>query len=310
MKKTAKFLTAAGAAAVTAAAVAVRTVSEYAINPRSAVFKKNNSDMDSGCDGVAAETVRLKSCDGTVLVGHLVRAAHPERTVIAFHGWRSSWQHDFNAQLSVLDGLSCNVLYVDQRAQGASGGKYMGFGALERFDCLEWLKLVEAQNTQGLPVYLMGVSMGATTVMLASELIGSGRVNGIVADCGFTSAGDIWRYSISQKAKHGAGLMYKISDSRCRHLAGYGGDTRSASESLKNTDIPFLFFHGSEDRFVPTEMGYEVFESCASEKKLVITDGARHARSCSVDPERYTQELKMFFEKYDKSEKTEEEEVQ
>ena len=132
-------------------------------------------------------------------------------------------------------------------------------------------------------------------VMLASELIGSGRVRGIIADCGFTSAGDIWRYAIQQKARRGSRSFYRLSDLRCIRKAGYRGDTRSTVQALKNTDIPLLFFHGSEDKFVPTYMSRISYESCASKKRLVIVDGAKHNGSCRTDPIRYRRELENFF---------------
>ena len=306
MKKATKILAAAGAAAVTAAAVTVKTVSDYAINSRSRMFRDRHAGEAPLPQSARTERVTIKNTDGIALTGHILRVQKPERIILAVHGWRSSWQHDFRDQCGMLEELGCEVLYIDQQAHGQSDGKYIGFGVKERFDCLEWLKYLEAHNERRLPIYLFGVSMGATTVMLASELIGSGRVCGIIADCGFTSAGDIWRYAINQKSKYGSDSFYRLSDIRCMRRAGYRGDTRSTVQALGNTDIPLLFIHGGEDRFVPTEMSRINFENCASEKRLVIVEGAKHARSCRVAPQLYRTELMNFFAKYDKIPETEE----
>lgn len=295
MNKTAKILAAVGAAAASAAALTVSTVSDYAINARSKMFADRHAGEAPLPQSRRAVPVTIQNSDGLKLTGHYLPAENPKRTVIAVHGWRSSWQHDFRSQCGILESLDCNVLFIDQRAHGSSEGKYIGFGITERFDCLEWLNFTEAHNKENLPIYLFGISMGATTVMLASELIGPGRVSGIIADCGFTSAGDIWRYAINQKARHGSSGFYRLSDLRCIRKAGYRGDTRSTVQALKNTDIPLLFFHGSEDKFVPACMSRTSYESCASRKRLVIVDGAKHNGSCRADPPRYRQELENFF---------------
>lgn len=295
MNKTAKILAAVGAAAASAAALTVSTVSDYAINARSKMFPDRHAGETPLPQSERTKQVTIQNSDGLKLTGHFLRANNPKRVVIAVHGWRSSWQHDFHSQCEILELLNCDILFIDQRAHGRSEGKYIGFGITERFDCLEWLDFIETHNQKNLPVYLFGISMGATTVMLASELIGSGRVRGIIADCGFTSAGDIWRYAIQQKARRGSRSFYCLSDLRCIRKAGYRGDTRSTVQALKNTDIPLLFFHGSEDKFVPTYMSRISYESCASKKRLVIVDGAKHNGSCRTDPIRYRRELENFF---------------
>ncbi len=305
MKIITKILTAAGAAAVTAAAVTVHTVSDYAINSRSRLFKDRHAGEKPLPQSLSAQKVTIKNTEGITLTGHLLKVQHPKRIVIAVHGWRSSWQHDFREQCPMLEQLHCDVLYIDQQAHGLSEGKYIGFGVNERFDCLKWLEFIESQNTKRLPIYLFGVSMGATTVMLASELIGHGRVNGIIADCGFTSAGDIWRYAIAMKSKYGNKSFYRMSDRICLRKAGYRGDTRSTLQALKNTDIPFLFFHGDDDSFVPAQMSKQNYNSCVSPKRLVIVPHAKHARSCLTDPQLYKTEVLHFFDQYDNSYKTE-----
>ena len=292
MKTLTKATLAAGTAAVTAAAVAVDAITRNAIDAK---VRRHYEKMTLPDVARRTERVEIKSADGLTLVGHLLRVNRAKRFVIAVHGWRSSWQHDFNAQAALLEKLKCSVLYVDQRAHGGSGGRYICFGVKERFDVLRWLCYAEKHTS--LPIYLMGVSMGATSVMLASELISPGRVRGIIADCGFTSAGDIWRYMIQKRTRVGARAIYRAVDARCMMLAGFRGDTRSTVDALKNTEIPFLFIHGGDDRFVPTEMSKTNYAACQSDKRLFIVPGAKHGRSCLIDPEGYERELEEFFGK-------------
>lgn len=64
----------------------------------------------------------------------------------------------------------CSVLYAEQRGQGNSGGDFIGFGQIERYDCLDWIHWVSERCGTELPIYLCGVSMGATTVLMAAGL--------------------------------------------------------------------------------------------------------------------------------------------
>ena len=108
------------------------------------------------------ETVLLENREGLTLVGHLRECEKAKRLVIAFHGWRSAWYRDFGLLADFLSREQCSVLYVEQRAQNESEGDYIGFGLTERYDCVDWANWA-AERFPGLPVYLMGVSLGGAT---------------------------------------------------------------------------------------------------------------------------------------------------
>lgn len=98
--------------------------------------------MESASESLAVqpnETVEIIAHDGEKLVGHYFPCEKPERVIIAFHGWRSSWHRDFGMISDFWYKNNCSVLYVEQRGQNNSSGEYMGFGLTERFDCLDWL---------------------------------------------------------------------------------------------------------------------------------------------------------------------------
>ena len=78
----------------------------------------------------------------------------------------------------------CNVLYAEQRGQNNSGGQYMTFGLIERFDCLDWVNFINATDLGALPIYLGGISMGAATVLLAAGEELPENVVCVMADCG------------------------------------------------------------------------------------------------------------------------------
>ncbi len=244
------------------------------------------------------KTVNIQSEDGLNLVGHLYIPENPERIIIAMHGWRSSWSQDFGGIADFWFQNGCAVLFAEQRGQGDSEGEYMGFGMLERHDCLLWVNWVN-EHIKRLPIYLAGVSMGATTVLMTAGAELPGRVKGIMADCGFTSPEAIWKHVAESNLHIPYGLYSAIANEICRKKINIKSNDYSSVEALKNAKIPILFIHGTDDTFVPVEMTYENYKACASEKRLLIVPGAEHGMSYLIDKKGYEQTVQSFWSEFD-----------
>ena len=253
--------------------------------PNAEDFFRTLEQMGEKLKHTPCETVEICACDGEKMVGHLCRCEDAERVIVAMHGWRSSWWRDFGIISQFWQENRCTVLYAEQRGQNNSGGDHMGFGLLERFDCLEWAKWVS--DRFDLPVYLAGVSMGATTVLMASGLELPGSVRGIIADCGFTSPEDIWRHV----TRHNLHLPYSVrsaaANSICRRKIQMGANEYSTLAALEKNRVPVLFIHGADDHFVPVEMTYENYKACTAPKRLLVVPGADHGMSYLLEPEGY-----------------------
>ncbi len=245
------------------------------------------------------EAVCIVSYDGLRLVGHWIACKKPKRAIVAMHGWRSCWTRDFCGLADFWQSAGCSVLYAEQRGQGESGGKYMSFGINERFDTLSWVKWVNEKTGNTLPVYLCGISMGATAVLMSAGLSLPENVKGIVADCGFTSPDAIWRHVVKNNLHLPYALYSPVANSLCKKRIHAGAQDFSAVDAMKRCAVPVLFIHGSNDRFVPIEMTYENYLACAACKELVVIPGAGHAMSYFTDPEKYKKAMCDFWEHQD-----------
>lgn len=252
--------------------------------------------------GTEMEDVEVNAEDGTKLVGHWYPCSCARRTVIAMHGWRSSWARDFGPVADFLHDSGCNILFAEQRGQNNSGGDYMGFGLMERYDCLRWIRWVNETKGADLPIYLCGVSMGASTVLMATGLSLAENVKGVIADCGYTSAHDIWKHVAKNNLNLSYGVIGGVVDDLCRKKIQMGTRDYSTTEALEKTSVPVLFVHGTDDTFVPVDMTYENYRACASPKTLFIVPGAGHGRSYFVDKKGYETMVTQFFESYDRDE--------
>ena len=141
-------------------------------------------------DAHEQETLTITSFDGLKLYGLYLPTPNARATILCFHGYRTVGLQDFAPMPAFYHSLGLNVLIVDQRACGKSEGKYTTFGILERYDVLAWAQYLE-RRLDDMPLLLDGLSMGASSVMLAADLPLPKSVHGIVADCGFTSPWEI-----------------------------------------------------------------------------------------------------------------------
>ena len=246
------------------------------------------------------EKVEIMAHDGIMLTGHYHHCENPKRILIAMHGWRSSWSRDFGGIADFWHNNHCELLYVEQRGQNASEGEYMGFGVIERYDCKKWVEYVNERTEGELPIYLVGVSMGAATVLMASSLELPTSVHGIMADCGFTSPKAIWKHVVQNNMHIPYGLVASRIDRSYKKIASEES-SYSCEQALKECRIPVMFVHGSDDTFVPVEMTYANYKACASEKDLLIIPGAEHGMSYFVDPKKYEKKIKEFWKKYDEA---------
>ncbi len=245
------------------------------------------------------QTVSIIADDGVELVGHWYPCESAKRVIVAMHGWRSSWARDFGTIADEWHEDGCSILFVEQRGQGDSGGEYMGFGMMERHDCLAWVRFVNEYLIDTLPIYLAGVSMGATSVMMASELDLPPNVHGVIADCGFTSPYAIWKHVVENNLRLYYGFFGRLADDLCKKHIHMSPRDVSAADALSHTTLPVLFIHGTDDHFVPVTMTYENYKACASEKRLLVVPGADHGMSHFTDPTAYRETVKAFWADYD-----------
>lgn len=242
--------------------------------------------------------LQVISYDGLRLYGRFVPCENAKGTLIFFHGYRSHYQVDFSVSMEYYHDLGYNLLLCDQRAHGLSQGRYITYGVKERLDVLSWVTYASMMLGEDHPIFITGLSMGATTVLMASDMEFPANVRGIIADCGFTSPGDILRYLIEREYHLPAKPLAAILNVYACVFAGIDIDEWSTEEALKAARYPVLLTHGTGDTFVPSWMSERAYAACTSEKQLELFPDAGHGVSYLKDTPRYQKALREFLEKY------------
>lgn len=192
--------------------------------------------------------------------------------------------------------MGYSVLLIDQRGFGLSEGNETTMGNKEKLDLLKW---VDHLNNNGAEkIILFGVSMGASTVMLASNKI-SANVRLIIEDCGYTSVYDEFSYNLKRIFRLPEKPFMNIAELYIRLKYGWNlKKDNSCKASISMCKVPILFIHGSSDNFVPFYMQDELYESANCEKEKLVAYGAGHAESHIVDEKLYWKTIESFINKY------------
>jgi len=246
---------------------------------------------------MSPEPVSIISHDGLRLSGRYLPSEGSRRTLLLMHGYRSSADNDFPAMFKFYHDAGFNLLVIDQRSHGKSEGNYICYGVKERFDCLSWIEYLNSRF-DGIDIFLHGISMGASTVLMASGLELPENVRGIIADAGFTSPWDEFKHVLKTTYHLPAFPVLYVFGWVCRCIAGFGIREVSTLETLKSNKIPVLFIHGLNDNFVPTYMSRLNHDACLAPKQLLLIEGAKHAVSFLADTRRCGDEMLAFLEKY------------
>ena len=243
------------------------------------------------------EQVFITSHDGLRLAGRYYHRNDGAPVKIEFHGYRSAAVRDFCGahELDVLTG--CNVLLIDQRAHGLSDGTSITFGILERHDVVSWVNYVVNRFGSDVKILLSGVSMGAATVMMASDLDLPSNVRGIIADCGYSSPKAILMKVCQEDYHLPAKLLYPFCRLAAKWLCKCDLEEASALSSVKNSKVPIFIVHGTDDRFVPCSMAHELKAAAGDKAELHLFEGSGHVLSYLDDTPRYHKLAQAFCDR-------------
>lgn len=245
-------------------------------------------------DEIPHEKIFITAHDGKRLAARYYHTADGAPVHIEFHGYRSGAARDFCGGNKFARDSGHNTLLVDQRAHGESGGRSISFGILERYDCLDWINYVIERFGKDVKIILAGISMGAATVLMASELELPQNVKGIIADCPYSSPEEIIKQECGKM-----GLPPKLAYPFVRLGAvifgGFDPSAATAKSAVTKSKTPILIIHGENDDFVPCRMSREIYDACASDKTLVTIPLAIHGISYIIDRPKYEKAVEDFL---------------
>ncbi len=253
-------------------------------------------DRFQGLKNRPCEFVTIRSKDGLLLSGRYYHVTDGASLAIGFHGYKSSWLTDFCGGADIAFQMGQNLLLIDERAHGKSQGRSITFGIKERQDLLLWVDYALKRFGSDMKILLYGVSMGAATVIMASDLELPHNVRGIVADCPYSAPLDVI-LDVGKQQGFPAWLIRPFVILGAKIYGGFDVREITCAEAVKNTKIPVLIVHGEDDTFVTPEMSQVIQEANPAMVSRHTFPGAYHALSYMVDTPRYETLVKDFMKK-------------
>ncbi|MBR1527736.1 MAG: alpha/beta hydrolase [Oscillospiraceae bacterium] len=248
-------------------------------------------------ESASVKTAEIQSDDGLCLKGDMINSETDSRLwVILVHGYQAQKGYMYDYAYYYAE-KNFNILLPDMRSHGESEGSYIGMGWLDRKDLLKWIALILEQDAQA-EIILHGVSMGGATVMMTAGETLPENIKAVIDDCGYTSVWDIFSDELNYLFQLPDFPFLYTADKISKLRAGYSFSEASALEQIRKTEVPVMFIHGSADNFVHTEMVYQLYDACPTQKELYVCENAGHALSLYMNPEVYNQKVFAFLDNY------------
>ena len=238
--------------------------------------------------------VYIKSKDGLTLHAYLYKG-ESNKFLLTIHGYKGKATNN-GILYRALAEEGYSILVLDVRGHGKSEGKWLSMGLWEKEDTLLWIEYIRKTNPDAL-IALHGVSMGASTVMMASGSNPEG-VKAAIEDCGYSSLYDEFSCQLKALFHLPPHPLLDIISLWCRIRLGLSFSSIRPVDAVKKTTIPMLFIHGSEDTFVPTWMVYPCYENHRGPKELWIAKESVHARCMDEYKDEYNEKCFSFVERF------------
>jgi pimeloyl-ACP methyl ester carboxylesterase len=250
--------------------------------------------------GATKEDFEVRAPDGIALEGWKVRARESNgQWILVLHGVSDNRTGNIGrAEFLLRNGY--NVVVMDSRAHGKSGGTMATYGWLERHDTAAIVDALTASEHVN-HVGALGVSMGAAISLQAAAI--DTRIVAVVAEDPFADLREVtYDYGgLDITPILGRTLFRPASIVALHEMARVGGfspDDVSPEQAVASRPFAVLIICGTRDHRIPCRHAERVYNAATGPKELWVVDGAGHAAALGHAPQEYESRTIAFFRRY------------
>ena len=164
-----------------------------------------------------------------------------------------------------------DVVLMDLRAHGRSGGRYITWGTKEKLDVLSGMDQLLEEKAVREPIYVLGSSYGGTVAIQYAAM--DPRCKGVIALGPPGGLNEIARRILLLASRSTVEAAVK----RAGEIAGSDPEEASAVKAAARLSCPLLLVHGWWDLIVPHSHSRAIMKAAAGPKKLKTLFFAGHA---------------------------------
>lgn len=238
---------------------------------------------------------------GIEISGWWIPRAGSSKAIVLVHGRGENrttefYDHflDLGAELNTFQGRGFNVLMIDLRAHGLSGGVDSAWGIGERRDvegAVDWIK---GQGFQRASIGALGASLGATSCVYATA--DDPDISALVTD----GAGVDEYASLQRGWKRSSGTpLFFFPAARLMERILYGYDLRTLRpvDAMKRIPPrPVLLIYGLLELPADSDRRPQI-KAALPDAELWVVPGAIHTSAYTRVPQAYLAKVGEFFEK-------------
>jgi uncharacterized protein len=285
------------AAIATYLGIGVHAANTWAHPRRNTYFSATPASFD-----LEYRDVRFRSRDaGIAISGWWIPRAGSGKAIVMVHGRGENrttefYSHflDLGAALNSFQGRGFNILMIDLRAHGLSGGADSAWGIGERHDvegAVDWIK---AQGFQPAGIGALGASLGATACVYATA--DDPDISALVTD----GSGVDEYASLERGWKRSSGtpqFFFPAAWLMERVLYGYDLHTLRPVDAMKRIPPrPVLLIYGLLELPVDSDRRPQI-QAALPDAELWVVPGAIHTSAYTKVPQPYLAKVGAFFEK-------------
>jgi uncharacterized protein len=249
--------------------------------------------------GAIKEDFVVRTPDEIDLRGWKVRPPSPNGDwILLFHGVSDNRTGVLgHAELLLRHGY--NLVMMDSRAHGESGGDVATYGWKERYDTVAVTNALYSQEHVR-HLGALGVSMGAAIALQSSAV--EPRIEGVIAEDPFANLREV---SYDYGGLHFSPLLGKtlfrpatiFAMSELAKAGGFSPDDVSPERAVAVRSFPILLICGTKDHTIPCRHAEHIYEKARGPKELLVVEGAEHALALGRAPAEYENRVIGFLAK-------------
>lgn len=261
---------------------------------------KLSEQLDFGRRQKGWQDVTLTSRYGYPLAGTFIPNPTPtNKTVVFLHGFTESRLSGIYYLGIYLD-AGFNMLVVDSRAHGDSGGNFVTWGVYEKYDLDQWIDWLYERYPDG-TVGVHGISMGAAAALMHAELNEQKkRVSFYIADSAYSDFETLINIELKGKIhtidpELPLKLLLPYANAAAFLNDRFTFYQASPIRAVGAVTTPVLYLHGEADRLVPAVMAHELYNATKGPRQIYIFPRGAHAAGIFEDPGGYKSVVEDFI---------------